>query len=56
MQGGVASQIIGGFIALGAGILIIAAIYQLQSTKSGSPSVLGTASSAYGSTLTSIFK
>lgn len=56
MQSGVAGQIIGGMIALGAGILIIAAIYQLQQSKTGQASVLGTASSAYSNTLTSIFK
>jgi hypothetical protein len=56
MRDGVAAQIVGGMVALGAGILIIAAIYQLQSTKSGSPSVLGTAGTAYNQTLTNIFK
>jgi transcriptional regulator of heat shock response len=56
MGGGVASQIVGGMIALGAGILIIAAIYQLQQSKTGQASVLGTTSSVYNQTLTSIFK
>lgn len=53
MGSGTGSQIVGGAVVIMLGVIVIAGIYQLG--KKGNP-IVPAASSAYGSTLTSLFK
>jgi hypothetical protein len=55
-MGGTGSQIVQGAILVLVGVIVIAAIYQLQQPKSGQASVLSSGSSMYGTTLTDLFK
>lgn len=52
-QGGVGAQVVGGILVGFTGILVIAAIYQLN--KQNTP-LVPAASSAYNNTLSNIFK
>ena len=53
MGGGTGSQIVGGLVVVGTGVIIVALAFQLG--KSNNP-IVPTAGSAYNNTLTSLFK
>lgn len=53
MGSGTGSQIVGGVVVIGLGIIVIAAIFQLG--QKGNP-IVPAAESSYQSTLTSLFK
>ena len=47
-------QIVGGFVTLGIGVIVIAAIYQLA--KPGGQTITSDATQSYNQTLSSLFK